>query len=145
MIQFSIEGARTLEALTEMLESPEGPMKIACMVAQEQTMTLIGECFKSGTDPYGKPWNAPNRLQITGGIRSYARGPYDATGFSVHSTDEKALWHHAPQPRANWGGQSLPTRMQVPTDARGLPPEWAKRITKVMEKSLALQLSRGMR
>ena len=143
-IRTKVRGLEKLRGLIALAQAPDTAIEAIAKVGQEQVLTLIGECFKSGTDPYGTPWDAPNNLQITGGIRSYARGKTDAGGFEVHATDEKAIWHHNPQPRANWGGKSLPQRLQVPTSERGLPPAWATRIIEVMEKSLELQLKRAL-
>jgi hypothetical protein len=96
----------------------------------EEGLNLVSEGFSAGTDPYGQPWDAPNNLQITGRIRSYA-GRSSAAGFTIFATDQKAVWHHAPRPRARWGGKSLPTRLQVPTPERGLPAKWEKRFETV--------------
>lgn len=96
----------------------------------EEGLNLVSEGFASGTDPYGEPWDAPNNLQITGRIRSYA-GEANAGGFRIFATDQKALWHHAPRPRPRWGGKSLPTRLQVPTVQRGLPGSWEARFEEV--------------
>jgi len=87
---------------------------------KEETLALVSQGFKRARDPYGKPWEAPNNLQITGGIRRYA-GDSSAGGFRVFATDKKAIWHHAPRKRRAWGGKSLPTRLQVPVPSRGLP------------------------
>lgn len=103
-------------------------LEVASDNMAEEALNLVAEGFASGTDPYGKAWNAPNDLQITGGIRRYTRGKSDKNGFRIHSTDRKAIWHHAPRPREAWGGKALPTRLQVPTQARGLPPIWVKRL-----------------
>lgn len=143
MLSVKLKGLDGLKSLTSALENPQSAIEAISKVGQEQVLTLIGECFKSGTDPYGAPWDAPNNLQITGGIRSYARGKADSGQFEVHATDEKAIWHHNPQPRPQWGGKALPTRLQVPTAERGLPPAWATRIVEVMEKSLAVQLRKA--
>jgi hypothetical protein len=145
MIRVRVQGIGKLKSLSAALANPERVLEAASKVGSEQTLSLIGKTFKRGTDPYGVPWNAPNNLQITGGIRSYARGKTDSGGWEVHSTDEKAIWHHAPKPRAAWGDKSLPQRLQVPTEARGLPPAWAAQIVKVVELSLAMNLKRAMR
>jgi hypothetical protein len=91
----------------------------------EEGLNLISEGFSSGTNPYGEPWDAPNNLQITGGIRRYAITSVNAGGFQISATDRKAIWHHAPKPRSRWGGKALPTRLQVPTAERGLPAKWS--------------------
>jgi hypothetical protein len=101
----------------------------------EEALNLISEGFRSGTDPYGKPWNAPNNLQITGRIRAYAKSEEAAVGFEVHATDEKAIWHHDPQPREAWGGKALPTRLQVPVGGN-LPGEWEIRLREAAEDAL---------
>lgn len=90
----------------------------------EEALGLVAEGFESGSDPYGRAWGAPNNLQITGRLRAYAARA-DAGGFTVHSTDKKSIWHHAPRKRKAWG-KALPTRLQVPTQARGLPSKWEK-------------------
>lgn len=109
---------------TKLRQFPKILAKLA-EAQQETALNLISDGFRAGTDPYGSAWNAPNNLQITGRLRSYAKGRSGATGWQVHSTDQKAIWHHAPQPRPQWGGKSLPVRLQVPTQSRGLPPVWA--------------------
>jgi hypothetical protein len=96
----------------------------------EEALNLVSEGFSKGQDPYGKAWNAPNDLQITGGIRRYTYELTGKRGFRVHSTDQKAVWHHSPQPRPAWGGKKLPTRLQVPTTAKGLPKKWTVRLRK---------------
>lgn len=102
----------------------------------DEALGLIAEGFASGTDPYGKPWNAPHQLQITGAIRRYVASDVTDKGFRLHSTDQKAQWHHDPQPREAWGGKSLPRRLQVPTAAGGLPEKWAVRLTEAAEEVL---------
>ena len=106
----------------------------------EETVNLIAEGFSSGMDPYGQPWDAPNNLQITGRMRSYAPVNADANGFMVAATDQKAIWHHAPRPRARWGGKALPTRLQVPIAARGLPARWNARYREAIEDFLRARL-----
>jgi hypothetical protein len=134
---------RVLREAASALVNAEKMLETASKVGAELTISLVLKGFKSGTDPYGSAWNAPNNLQITGGIRSYSRS-YTARGWEVHSTDEKAIWHHDPQPRPAWGGKSLPTRLQVPTASRGLPDAWAKAIKSVIEASIASQMRRAM-
>lgn len=94
----------------------------------EEALNLIAEGFDRGSDPYGKPWNAPNNLQITGRLRAFGKKQVSARGFVVGATDRKAIWHHAPRPRPKWGGKSLPQRLQVPIKSRGLPKHWAKQL-----------------
>ena len=102
----------------------------------EETLNLIGEGFKAGTDPYGRSWDAPNNLKIKGRIRSYARSSVSAQGWEVHATDGKAIWHHAPRPRAAWGGKALPTRLQVPIAGRGMPAKWRARFIDLADEHL---------
>lgn len=131
-----------LTSLADKLDHPEAILEKAAEVGQETTLNLISRGFKRGEDPYGKPWDAPNNLQITGGIKSYTKGKTSSSGWSVHATDEKAIWHHDPQPRANWkDNKSLPQRLQVPTDERGWPPQWEKRINKAIERALKVLLT----
>lgn len=137
-----VKGLDALRNLSRSLQDTDRALNACAKVGQEQTLTLIGEGFKQGKDPYGAAWNAPNKLQITGGIRRYARGQTSAGGWTIHATDEKAIWHHNPQPRKKWNGKALPTRLQVPVQGKGLPPDWARRIVAVMEKSLAINLKR---
>lgn len=118
----------------------EDAFEFASDEAAETSLNLISEGFAAGTDPYGTPWGAPNNLQITGRMRAYTKGQIDSGGFSVHSTDEKAPWHHSPRPRDAWGGKALPTRLQVPTEGRGLPSEWATRIEEAIEDALVSAL-----
>lgn len=143
-IRVRIHGREKLTGLADTLSDPGRLMTKASEIAQETTLNLISEGFKSGTDPYGKPWDAPNDLQITGGIRSYAKGEADAGGFSVHATDEKAIWHHDPQPREAWGGAALPTRLQVPTESRGLPSQWASDISRAAGEAIAHMISKSV-
>lgn len=111
-------------------------LEIASDNMQEEALNLVADGFASGTDPYGTPWNAPNDLQITGGTRRFTRGKSDRTGFRIHATDKKAIWHHDPRKRAAWGGKALPTRLLVPVKARGLPPIWAKRLREAAEDAV---------
>lgn len=141
MISVSIKGLDGLRKLADGLRDTNRALAAASKAGCEQTLNLIAKGFKAGTDPYGQAWDAPNNLQITGGIRSYARKRQDADGWTVHSTDEKAIWHHAPQPRAAWGGRKLPTRLQVPINGR-MPPLWAQAIARVCGKALRLAISR---
>jgi len=131
-----VKGLAKLGRIAGDLKPKQKALAKACEVAQETTLNLISRGFKRATDPYGKPWNAPNNLQITGGIRRYAKGKNSAGGWSVHSTDEKAIWHHNPQPRAAWGGKALPTRLQVPTKALGWPVEWKSRVSRAIKETL---------
>lgn len=103
----------------------------------EEALGLVAEGFKTGTDPYGKPWDAPNNLQITGGIRRFTK-VFRRSGFMLSATDQKAIWHHAPRKRAAWGGKALPTRLMIPTSERGLPPHWRKRLVAAGEAELKL-------
>jgi len=138
-----LEKADADELLTKVAESQ-----------QESVLNLISRGFRRGEDPYGKPWNAPNKLQITGGIKAYARGHFGSDGFQVHSTDEKAPWHHfgtgvhGPEKRPyridNFFGRpgvsimhpGVPQRLQVPTADRGLPTDWADRLRRTGERAL---------
>lgn len=103
----------------------------------DEALGLVAEGFASGTDPYGKPWSAPHNLQITGGIRRYVASNVDKNGFRIHSTNEKAIWHHAPRPRDAWGGKALPTRLQVPLPGK-LPGVWAQRLREAAEDAAKL-------
>lgn len=118
-----------LKRLQQKLDQAPKILEVAATNMADESLALVAEGFKAGRDPYGKPWNAPNNLQITGGIRKYARVRGPAPGFKIAATDQKAAWHHNPQPRAAWGGKSLPTRLQVPIKSKGLPPEWEARLT----------------
>lgn len=122
---FKVTGdwAEMRKAISRLKSAPKLLAKLS-EAQQETALNLISDGFRAATDPYGSAWNAPNGLKITGRMRAYAKGRSGATGWQVHSTDQKAIWHHAPQPRPEWGGKSLPVRLQVPTTAGGLPSAW---------------------
>lgn len=138
-----IKGVEKLQQVRRALGNPDAMLAKASEVGAETTLNLISKGFKSGTDPYGNPWNAPNNLQITGALRRYAKRQANKRGWRVGSTDEKAAWHHNPQPRAAWGGKALPTRLQVPIEGRGLPEQWRKRISRAIKGSLEAQLRKA--
>ncbi len=132
-----------LNALTERLENSDEALERFAEDGAEETINLVKAGFTKGSDPYGAGWGAPNNLQITGRMKSYAKGKTSKKGWQVHSTDKKAIWHHAPKPRPNWGGKKLPTRMQVPTEAKGLPTKWAKAFKEMAEDHLEAHFSGG--
>lgn len=142
-VKVRVRGLSQLQQLNRKLKPKERALLRACEMGQETTLNLISRGFKRAQDPYGKPWDAPNNLQITGGIKRYAKGANTAKGWTVHSTDEKAIWHHDPQPREAWGGKALPTRLQVPTKARGWPPEWKDRVARAIKETLSYLMRRG--
>lgn len=134
-IRIRLRGGERLRRLGRRLNAPEQAIRKASKIAAETTLNLVSRCFKTATDPYGEPWEAPNDLQITGGIKSYTKVA-GARGWLIRSTDEKAIWHHDPQPREAWGGKALPTRLQVPTKGRGLPADWHKQISRALKEAL---------
>ncbi len=129
-MSFKVTGdwGKAHQLVSKLRDAPKLLTKLA-EAQQETALNLISDGFRAGADPYGNSWDAPNRLQITGRLRSYAKGFKGPRGWQVHSTDQKAVWHHAPQPRPQWGGKSLPVRLQVPTSARGLPPRWVTELS----------------
>lgn len=143
-IRVRVRGLDKLRAVQRTLSNPDAMLAKASEVGAETTLNLISRGFKSGTDPYGSPWNAPNNLQITGALRRYAKRQATKRGWRVGSTDEKAIWHQNPQPRAAWGGKSLPVRLQVPTESRGLPELWRKRLSRAIEESLSQQIKKAV-
>jgi hypothetical protein len=145
VINIRVRGVQKLRALARTLEDPQKFLVLASQDGAEEALNLISEGFKAGSDPYGKGWGAPNNLQITGGIKDYTEGRIGADGFVVHSTDQKAIWHHAPQPRAAWGGKALPTRLQVPTAAQGLPAAWKEQLSEAMEDVIAYAIRKAAR
>ena len=129
----SLKGDRTrLKAWAKRFGNPDKMLELAAKDGCEETLNLISEGFSAGKDPYGASWDAPNNLQITGRLRSFTKAGIGPGGWKVVATDKKAIWHHAPQPRAKWGGQALPTRLLVPTKGKGLPGKWAKRLRKAL-------------
>ena len=144
-VKVRIRNAHKLERLKQALENPGALLEKASEVGAETTLNLISKGFKRGTDPYGNPWDAPNNLQITGGIRRYAKRSASRRGWTVASTDQKAIWHHAPQPRENWGGKALPTRLQVPTSSRGWPMAWRRKISRAVNDALEALLRKAAR
>lgn len=142
MITIRVRGLAKLRALSKTLGQPQRLLELAAKDGAEELLNLTQEGFKAGTDPYGRAWNAPNSLQITGRLRAYTKS-HDTSGFKVHSTDEKAIWHHAPQPRPAWGGKALPTRLQVPTKAQGLPSHWHDQLVEALEDAIANELRKA--
>ena len=144
MSGFTLKGDFSkLREIIKRCEDPAPALEAISKDGAEETLNLISEGFRKGEDPYGRDWDAPNNLQITGRLRSYARGKIGKGGWSVHSTDQKAGWHHAPRPRSAWGGKSLPTRLQVPTSGKGLPTKWSKRFLEMAEDHLKEWFSGG--
>lgn len=82
----------------------------------EVSLNLISDGFARGADPYGEAWDAPNNLQITGGIKAFTKRSSDRGGFVVGTTDRKASWHHE-------GVGRLPRRLLVPEGT--LPDAWS--------------------
>jgi hypothetical protein len=117
-----------IDRLKQKLETAPKVLDVASANMCDEALALVGEGFKRGQDPYGNDWDAPNNLQITGGIRKFARVKIPGHGFKIAATDEKAAWHHNPKPRAAWGGKSLPQRLMVPIKSKGLPAEWETRL-----------------
>jgi len=132
-----VRGEDKLAELARLMGDPSRVLRAAAKDCAEETLNLISAGFKSGQDPYGHAWGAPNDLQITGRLRSYAYSDVGPRGYNVHSTDEKAIWHHNPQPRPEWGGKSLPTRLQIPISALGLPRKWAQQLSESAEDAIA--------
>ena len=125
----SLTGDRgKLKAWAERFDNPKKMLELAAKDGCEETLNLISEGFSKGADPYGKNWGAPNKLQITGRLRSFTKVSSDAGGWKVAATDKKAAWHHAPRPRPAWGGKALPTRLLVPIKSKGLPNKWGTRL-----------------
>ena len=145
MSGIKIKGLSSLKRLCE--SDANAALKMIATSMSEEALNLIGDGFRSGTDPYGKAWNAPNNLQITGFLRSYAVSSVTPKGFKVAPTDVKAQWHHDPQPRPQWGGKSLPQRLQFPVEGRGLPDKWRSRLESAGSDALssALGQSKGKR
>lgn len=135
-LRVKITGLKHLRRLAAATKNPRAALSKASEIGAETTLNLISQGFKAGSDPYGKSWKAPNNLQITGGIKRYAKSDVGARGWKVHSTDEKAIWHHAPRPRDAWGGKALPTRLQIPTSGRDLPTKWRKNISRAFGDAL---------
>lgn len=88
-----------LKTMAKQLRRPEPALKAMALNMAEESLNLVDAGFDSGTDPYGKAWDAPNNLQITGRMRAYAYSGVSERGFTVHATDKKAIWHHAPGKR----------------------------------------------
>jgi hypothetical protein len=131
-----------LDAWIKRLENAPKALEGMSSNMAEEALGLIAEGFKTGTDPYGEPWNAPNNLQITGGIRRFTK-VFRRSGFMLSATDGKAIWHHQPKKRAAWGGKALPTRLMIPTTARGIPPRWRKRLVDAGEAELKSHFGGG--
>lgn len=132
-----VHGEDKMAELARIMGDPDRVLRAAAKDCAEETLNLISDGFKSGTDPYGHAWDAPNDLQITGRLRAYAYSEVGPRGYSVHSTDEKAIWHHNPQPRPSWGGKALPTRLQIPISALGIPRKWSERLAESAEDVIA--------
>jgi len=123
------------------LKRPARALRALSKDFAEESLNLIDKGFKAGADPYGRAWGAPNNLQIKGDLSNYGYSDVSETGFTVHATDPKAIWHHAPRPRKRWRGKALPTRLQVPTAGRGLPRKWRERYQEVAKDFLEEWLS----
>jgi len=141
-MRVKVKGLQALRRIRKDFEAPEKVLRKASEVGAESMLNLIAQCFRTGTDPYGSPWEAPNNLQITGGIRRYTKKETTSGGWKCISTDQKAIWHHAPRPRDEWSGKALPTRLQVPTTSRGWPRKWKLNVVRGMQDSVDAQLRR---
>ena len=137
-LRVRIRGLDKLEAMRRHLLSDF--LSKGSEVGAEEVLNLISDGFRKGLDPYGNAWDAPNELQITGAIKKYTKVRSDRRGWKVASTDQKAIWHHDPQPREAWGGKSLPIRLQVPTKAQGWPANWKKKVSLAVKEGIVAAL-----
>lgn len=112
----------------------------------------VSQGFSAAQDPYGKPWNAPNNLQITGRTKKFSYRP-EEDGVVLFATDKKAVWFHfgtgkfgpkgAPFTILPKNGKFLvftiggrkvfarkvvhpgmPRRFLLPVEEQGMPPKW---------------------
>ena len=142
MARFTLTGdLGKLDKLIARLDDSDEALDRYAKDAAEESLNLVKAGFTKGSDPYGAGWGAPNNLQITGRMKSYAKGTANKKGWEIHSTDKKAIWHHAPQKRAS--GWKLPTRLQVPVKAKGLPTKWSKAFKEMAEDHLEAWFSGG--
>lgn len=145
MSKLRVKGDDQLDAWRGILKSAPELVDQMGELAAEEALSLVAEGFQKQQDPYGDAWPekaAPDgRSILVGETTRLRRGWHKVKGargrWSIQPSVVYAAAHQDPQPRPKWGGKKLPRRMMIPSKARGMPPEWRRRIEEAMGEAMA--------